>query len=453
MAKGRRQKDLPNTKRDQGKMNEEVDEAKKISQNSFWKALSILLLGILLAVAFQAYMQRLLLLGLRQRMEDIQWELHEYTKLGVRQGSADWIYQHTAEFARMRDDVEGTPKQTGYRLDESASNSMLDVGRWREFLAEHTPRAFSAPSDKANIRGEVEDSIGANTEGGESTLDDAVDCFNITHIALTNDDWASSKTNEAIDFARVLDPRARERARKALRECGFLVLDNLIRPGVIRKLRAAYSAFIASDRGKRYFKYPCQGEGRFEYMLPYESPFNDTDAPYNHPILRRVLLDFLNGPFKLELMTVINSKPGSGNQRWHQGWRYLFHAEEQLPPYSIVVGIPLANVTSQMGPTELCPRRKLRFYHGYRCDEGEVIRIGTTEGSVLLFDYKLLHRGPANRSPLFRPMISMVFSRMFFVNAEAYVNRGISLLQTLHQRRYWEEFVWHPDNAVQYFNV
>lgn len=63
---------------------------------------------------------------------------------------------------------------------------------------------------------------------------------------------------------------------------------------------------------------------------------------------------------------------------------------------------------------------------------------------MVIFDYKTLHRGPANVGAEERPMVSMVFSKMFFLNAEAVINRGISLVQTLHQRRYWEEWTWHP---------
>ena len=44
--------------------------------------------------------------------------------------------------------------------------------------------------------------------------------------------------------------------------------------------------------------------------------------------------------FKLELMTVITSPPGSGDQRWHQGWRYLFHPDERLPPYADYLPMP-----------------------------------------------------------------------------------------------------------------
>lgn len=53
--------------------------------------------------------------------------------------------------------------------------------------------------------------------------------------------------------------------------------------------------------------------------------------------LMTVLGDFFSHEqFKMELMTVITSPPGSGDQRWHQGWRYLFHPDERLPPFAAV---------------------------------------------------------------------------------------------------------------------
>ena len=39
--------------------------------------------------------------------------------------------------------------------------------------------------------------------------------------------------------------------------------------------------------------------------------------------------DYLGEQIKMELMTVISSPPGSGNQRWHQGYRYLFDPNER----------------------------------------------------------------------------------------------------------------------------
>jgi ectoine hydroxylase-related dioxygenase (phytanoyl-CoA dioxygenase family) len=118
----------------------------------------------------------------------------------------------------------------------------------------------------------------------------------------------------------------------------------------------------------------------------------------------------------------------------------------------VVVALPLGDVSHEMGPTEMCPGYKRRFYHGWRCHERS-IRLASTAGTVVIFDYKTLHRGPANEAADERPMVSMVFSKMFFLNAEAVINRGISLVQTLHQRRYWEQWTWHPRTVDEQFVV
>jgi len=218
----------------------------------------------------------------------------------------------------------------------------------------------------------------------------------------------------------------------------------------VEALRRAYVTFRESEEAEA-FRYPCQGEGRVEHMLPFRPPFN-TSIFHTDDRLLQILGDFLKEQIKLELMTVITSPPGSQHQRWHQGWRYLFHPDERLPPYAAVVTLPLADVSPEMGPSEMCPGKKRRFYYGWRCDDFS-IRVASTAGTVAIFDYKTLHRGPGNEGSAERPMVSMVFSKAFFLNTEAFVNRGISLLQTLHQRRYWEQFFWHPPARDDQFRV
>lgn len=184
--------------------------------------------------------------------------------------------------------------------------------------------------------------------------------------------------------------------------------------------------------------------------------------------MSEILFDFFAGRFKLELATVITSKVGSGNQRWHQGFQYLFHPEERLPPFATVVGIPLVDVDVKTGPTEICPGKNLRFYQvktllflvsltnvclqGYRCPKGS-LKIPSKIGDVTIFDYKTLHRGPPNLGRFDRPMISLVFSKLFFMNQEALTNRGIPLLSTLHQRRYWEMYFVHPKTTKAQWQV
>ena len=245
-------------------------------------------------------------------------------------------------------------------------------------------------------------------------------------------------------------------ALRALRECGFVLLDDFFSAEATDALRAAYTLFRDdASGGAAPFRYPVQGAGRVEHMLPFAPPFNATRgaASFHHdPRLLRILRAFLGDGLKLELMTVIESTAGSADQRWHQGWRYLFHPEERLPPAALIVAVPLVDVNLEMGPTEICAGHNLRFYRGWRCPEP--VSASTTRGTAILFDYKTLHRGPANRHPsLSRPMLSMVFSKLWFVNTEAMLNRGITLQQTLHQRRYWEQFLWHPPTADAQFVV
>ena len=129
-------------------------------------------------------------------------------------------------------------------------------------------------------------------------------------------------------------------AQEALRRCGFVYLDSLYEPDVVANWNRSFKDFMNRENGGGDWRYPCQGIGRSEVMLPFETPFNETSI-YGNSYLRSILAHSFKGTFKMELQTVITSKPGSGNQRWHQGWRYLFDPKEgrQKHAYAIIVGV------------------------------------------------------------------------------------------------------------------
>lgn len=354
----------------------------------------------------------------RQRLHTEQ-QLHRYTGLSNRLGNPPW--QEVMQTLRLQRDAEEGSKEFENAIITDPKRRFpngYNTTLWHEHLRNATPAAFrSADGDASNVDG----------------------CAEIRDVVLTPE-----------ELAMPMSAAARAKARRALTDCGFVVLDNLIPAPTVARVREAYMRLRDSSEAADY-KYPCQGEGRVEHMLPFAPPFNDSGV-YDDPRLLQVVGDFLDEQFKLELMTVITSLPGSGDQRWHQGWRYLFHPDERLPPYALVATLPLQDVTPEMGPSEICPGRKLRLYYGWRCNDHSVA-LGSTSGTVVIFDYKTLHRGPANRAGIERAMISMVYSKAFFLNTEAAVNRGISLLQTLHQRRYWEQFFWHPTSRSEQFRV
>ena len=348
---------------------------------------------------------------------DIARRLARYEQLTDRRGK---------NFAWVRDpDTLPAPKPS----HEDADLGPLRAA-WKGHLDETTPQRWQQV-DGAEKRSEKEEEV------EQGLIDCAADII-IPHADLADDAWS-----DGVALSRAVD---------RLKECGVVYLDNLFSRVFVDTLREYYYDFIGTDESAN-FRYPCQGSGRIEHMMPFAPPFNASrTSPFGDRRLREIISKFLGPPFKLELVTIINSPRGSGDQRWHQGWRYLFHEAERVPPYAVVVTIPLDDVTMAMGGTQFCPRKKMRFYHGWRCDDGYV-QAGTTKGTVVVFDYKTLHRGPGNLGARDRPMISMVFSKSFFFNSEAYVNRGISNEASLHQRRYMEQWFWHPENEAGFFKV
>lgn len=87
-----------------------------------------------------------------------------------------------------------------------------------------------------------------------------------------------------------------------------------------------------------------------------------------------------------------------------------------------VVALPLTDVSPEMGPTEMCPGKKLRFYRGYRCQDQ--LRMATTAGTIAIFDYKTLHRGPGNaHATKERAMVSMVTSAEMLTSPHPHLPR------------------------------
>ena len=104
-----------------------------------------------------------------------------------------------------------------------------------------------------------------------------------------------------------------------------------------------------------------------------------------------------------------------------------------------------------MGPTEFCAGYNVKFYDGLRCPE-KPVAAAMSAGGAYLFDYSVLHRGPGNKDPFTnRSVLMLAFSRNWFMNGGALINRGRPLIQTVHQRRYWEQWAAHPSNPEQYF--
>jgi len=100
-----------------------------------------------------------------------------------------------------------------------------------------------------------------------------------------------------------LKPEVRDPAVMLLRECGFVYLDDLFDKELLRKIRRAYEDFKTNDPDVGLFRYPCQGTGRLEHMLPFRPPFNESEV-YGDRRLLSVVMHHLKARFKLELISM-----------------------------------------------------------------------------------------------------------------------------------------------------
>lgn len=108
------------------------------------------------------------------------------------------------------------------------------------------------------------------------------------------------------------------------------------------------------------------------------------------------------------------------HQKWHADGGHLF-PHVQLPPHCINVFYPLVDLTEENGPTQVKPgshiRRRRRDENENQDEPPAVISLKVDAGGVCLFDYRLQHRGAANRSNQPRPILYLAYAKTFFRDA------------------------------------
>jgi ectoine hydroxylase-related dioxygenase (phytanoyl-CoA dioxygenase family) len=149
---------------------------------------------------------------------------------------------------------------------------------------------------------------------------------------------------------------------------------------------------------------------RWNMHLPSTGPLFD-EALFNDPRVMEIV-DALIGPEAVcYLMASDTPLPGSGYQGAHQ----------DFTRFSIVVNIPLCDVTHENGPTELWPwthrgdtfSTERYFIPAEKAraiaSSQQPLRMRVPAGSLVLRDHRLLHRGTANLSAEARPMLSFYY--------------------------------------------
>lgn len=183
-------------------------------------------------------------------------------------------------------------------------------------------------------------------------------------------------------------------------------------------------------------------EGRIDIDLPFELPYNDTEVIYN-PLMYSILVRLLGGEFRLKFIRAVialTESDGNGYQHWHRDTGVLFpndmyfhdngvhnnHHGVHLPPYAINFFINLEPLTSKNGPTEFAlgshQAGELHVWDDTMQTKYDTHRFFLPAGSVVIADYRTVHRGTINNDHAFRPLIMCVYGREWWSDV---VNYGV----------------------------
>lgn len=166
--------------------------------------------------------------------------------------------------------------------------------------------------------------------------------------------------------------------------------------------------------------------GRYELSLLHE---NDERIPMIEEIKQRLApiacsifqVDQWEPAIKICNLSLVISTPGSPAQSWHADGGHI-DLHQHLQCHCMNVFIPLSDITYEMGPTEIRPRT-----HFYTRNLAPMMLVAKARkelrnpvtpilqtGDILVFDYRVLHRGLANTSNRDRIMLVITLSKSWF---------------------------------------
>lgn len=239
-----------------------------------------------------------------------------------------------------------------------------------------------------------------------------------------------------------MTPVARWRlAEQAFTVDGVLIIRNLFDPAAI-----APAAMIASDRldgvldavgpidvgiPNGYAEIVHRAPGRYDLL---------TDLNVGgHRDLKVLIAALLGTRARRVWKGVLLTEPGGAEQAWHADGEHLFPDRPvHLPVHCLNVFLPLVDVTFSNGPTEFAPGShrltRLAGANAHTQDQDLLAAIGyesatvtptLNRGDVVLFDYRIAHRGLAHHGDQRRPVLYETWAAPWFRDGVNFPDRTL----------------------------
>ena len=236
---------------------------------------------------------------------------------------------------------------------------------------------------------------------------------------------ASIKVTPAERSARALSPEKLAEAKRLFHQHGYLRIIDLFDAETMQRLDAQFRA-----RHARQLKATGAVDKRPLFTVQITGAFNDSEV-LTSSIVRPLLEANLGEDFIIASLSAVVSFPGAPNQHLHRDSTPLFSSdnsvEKDIPPFAIVMLVPLIDFTTETGCTRVWPGT----HRIAGLEQG--LAVGSIDpevrvGSVLLTDGRLLHRGAENLSNRVRPLFYLQYHRAWYRDFGGYKTRRPILL-------------------------
>lgn len=212
------------------------------------------------------------------------------------------------------------------------------------------------------------------------------------------------------------DVSYRDRLLADFRRDGYIVIPGVFDPDRIAILHEALRRDYPGHMGVGELDdFVDVGDRRIFAPVRFAAPFDCADIAAQ-PLLTGLLAAILGHDFVFEAMGVITSRPGAADQHIHRDGGLLFPEialDRVLPPSAVTVMTPLVDMDEVSGRTAFWPG-------SHRSTATDVDSEGAAPsipvGALALWDYRVLHRGCANRGEVPRPLLYFVACRPHWID-------------------------------------
>ncbi len=227
-------------------------------------------------------------------------------------------------------------------------------------------------------------------------------------------------------IAQVL-ARDTEQAASALREDGVVLVEGLWPRETISQAHTLIAQQHPEfGNGELPLDKIDSGKGRFIAPVRISREMCDLGLA-GHPGLEALLGMILGPGFVHEAFGLKMARAGCPEQHLHRDTDPLFPEtgiDRLLPPTVLTIAIPLVDIGQDNGPTAFA-------IGSHRNEPGEDMSLVSCEvpmGSALIWDFRVVHRGCANRSTHDRPMLYYTTTRPFWFDHKNFRSNGRRLI-------------------------